>query len=238
MENRFVSKFILVTAAFAAVFFSCPAQAGELWIDYFEERFPICPPAGAKNATLDERAGDFLYDMVYELDKELAPDDPEPSLAPDASGTNKTILDPAYQSQLRERMDRIHSSIRFLLPPMQSGASPPPPAGLHAPLRAAFTNMLDRTPVDDTGTEEMLGPVLKDFIAAKATADILLSDTGAKPNTERQSKDLLVALEQMDNAYRKARLALLGLVGREDFSALLEMQLWAECLGGAERKDG
>ena len=229
---RPISSFPTLAMALLFAASATPLHAGELWIDYLEQRFAICPTAGAEAATIDERAADFLHDMVYELDKEIAPDDPELSVIQDPSGKSRATIGSAHQSQLGERLDRMESSLRLLLPPVQSSASPS--AGLHAPLRAAFAKILDRTPVDDAGTEEMLGPVLDEFIAAKAAADILLSTGG----DELKSKDLLVALEQMDDAYRKARPALLGLVEREDFSALLEMQLWAECLGGAERKDG
>ncbi|WP_145955562.1 hypothetical protein [Sphingorhabdus sp. SMR4y] len=244
-----MTRFILVSTAFAVACISSPAQAGELWIDYLEERFDICAPVGG-DSPFEPRAADFLRDQVYELDKFMPSEESGPSRALDAEGQRSAHFDDARQRRLIAWLDQNHRIALTIFPPLEqhrrvevgqietiniravhSQLGVPSP---HAPLRAAFGKaLIGGWPLmDDSG--DTTGPALFEFLAARSAAERLLGEPADEPLEAIQSDELLLALERVEASYERLRPLLLGFVDWQGFAPALEMQLWAACLAARE----
>lgn len=244
MKHHFESKFILISAAFAAVFISRPVHAGELWIDYLEERFDICAPVEG-DSPFDPRAAGFLRDQVYELDKSMPSEEWGPSRALDPNGLRNARFDDARQRRLIEWLDQIHQTTLAILPPLEQhrrieaghvetielravqphfGAQSP-----HAPLREAFGNaFVGGWPMIEESSDAT-GSALFEFLAARSTAERLLDEPTDSPFETMESDALLHAVEHLEADYATLRPLLLGFVDWQGFEPALEMQLWASC---------
>lgn len=232
---------------------STAGHAGELWVDYFEERFPICPSPSDPSAVIDERGAEFVREMVYELDKTEQVEDPTELRFQSEIGPNGTRFDVEKQRIILDRFDSARFFLTFLIPPIErveriefdeTGtisirvADAYLPTGAHAPLREAFAAMVIEQPQSNAPQAPPIGPLLYEYLDARARAYAELPGDGIEPSGPIESAELRGALSDMQEAYAALRPSLLALVDRPDFAMRLEEHIWARCSVAAQNEDG